>query len=155
LTAILSTPCTFGMFLGLLVWASLQTPIVGTSLVMAVGFGMAVPYLILAAVPELAKRFPRTGPWAEIVKQMMGFLLLGTAIYFARRFLPEELAEKGFWWLLFAVVAAAAGFLIVRTLQFTHKLRPIIIASAVAVLLVTPALAVTLRLTYVPVEWVK
>jgi thiol:disulfide interchange protein DsbD len=155
LTAILSTPCTFGMFLGLLVWASLQSPVVGTSLVMAVGFGMAVPYLILAAVPELARRFPRTGPWAEIVKQMMGFLLLGTAIYFARRFLPEGLAEQGFWWLLFAVVAASGAFLVIRTLQFTHKLRPVIIASVIAVLLISPALAITLHLTYVPVEWVK
>ncbi len=54
LTAVLSTPCTFGMFLGLLVWASKQTPLIGTTLVMTVGVGMAFPYLVLRAFPELA-----------------------------------------------------------------------------------------------------
>jgi thiol:disulfide interchange protein DsbD len=155
LTAILSTPCTFGLFLGLLVWAASQPPVLGTALVMTVGFGMALPYLILAATPELARRFPRTGPWAEIVKQMMGFLLLATAIYFGRRFLPEGLGERGFWWMLFAVVAASGVFLIVRTLQFTRRALPIGIAVAIALLIVGPALAVTMRLADVPIEWQK
>jgi len=114
-----------------------------------------LPYLILAGLPELARRFPHTGPWAEIVKQMMGFLLLGTAIYFGRRFLPEGLAEQRFWWILFVVVAASGAFLVIRTFQFTRRAQPIAIACAVALLLVTPALAVTLRLTYVPVNWIK
>lgn len=155
LTAILSTPCTFGMFLGLLVWAAAQPAALGTALVMTVGVGMALPYFILAAFPELARRFPRTGPWAEIVKQMMGFLLLATAIYFGRRFLPEALHENGFWWLLFAVVAASGIFLVVRTLQFTRRAGPVIAAVAVALLLVAPSLAVTLRLTYTPINWQK
>jgi thiol:disulfide interchange protein DsbD len=155
LTAILSTPCTFGMFLGLLVWAAAQPAALGTALVMTVGLGMAVPYFILAAVPELARRFPRTGPWAEIIKQMMGFLLLATAIYFGRRFLPDSLHDSGFWWMLFAVVAASGVFLIIRTLQFTRRTGPIVAAVAVALLIVAPSLAVTLRLTYVPINWQK
>ncbi|HVT90942.1 MAG TPA: cytochrome c biogenesis protein CcdA [Tepidisphaeraceae bacterium] len=155
LTAILSTPCTFGMFLGLLVWATTQPPVVGTSLIMCVGLGMALPYLILAAFPGLARNFPRTGPWAEIVKQMMGFLLLATAVYFARRFLPDSLGDAGFWWTLFAVIAASGIFLVFRTLQFTRKALPVVVACAIAIIIVAPALAVTLRLTYSPVHWVK
>src|SRR5205814_2735179 len=86
-TAILSTPCTFGLFLGLLVWATTQPGVVGLSLLIAVGIGMAFPYVVLSGSPELARRFPRTGPWAELVKQMMGFLLIASAVYFARRFI--------------------------------------------------------------------
>lgn len=155
LTAVLSTPCTFGMFLGLLVWAASQTPVIGTALVMNVGLGMAIPYLVLAAFPELAKNFPRTGPWAEIVKQMMGFLLIATAVFFGRQFLPESIDEKAFWWIIFGVVAASAVFLIIRTIQITNGPRAIATAIVVAAILVVPALIVTLHLTYVPVRWVK
>jgi len=155
LTAVLSTPCTFGMFLVLLVWAANQPPVIGTALVMTVGLGMALPYLILAAFPQLARRIPRSGPWAEIVKQMMAFLLLASAVYFGRRFLPEPLRQQGFWWVLFAVIAAAGLFLIIRTIQLMPRALPIAISFAIATLLVAPALAVTLRLTNVPVNWVK
>lgn len=155
LTAILSTPCTFGMFLGLLVWATTQTPTIGVSLVMCVGLGMALPYLVLAGFPNLARNFPRTGPWAEIVKQMMGFLLLASAVYFGRRFLPEAVRDSGFWWILFGVVAASGLFLIVRTLQFTHRTGPVVAAAVVALLIVAPSLAITLRLAYSPVKWVR
>ena len=117
LTAALSTPCTFGMFVGLLTVAlSQQSRWIGATLITTVGVGMASPYFLLSAFPEMARRFPRTGPWAEMVKQLMGFLLLGTAVYFARPFFQKFLhsdsspyrASDVFWWALFAVVAAAS-----------------------------------------------
>ena len=85
LTAALSTPCTFGLFVGLLAWALAQPPFIGVAVLMTVGVGMAFPYFVLSAFPQVAKNFPRTGPWAEIIKQLMGFLLLATAVYFASR----------------------------------------------------------------------
>src|SRR5439155_23644025 len=133
LTAALSTPCTFGMFVGLLTWALAQpSRFVGGSLLTMVGVGMAFPYLVLSAFPELARRFPRTGPWAELVKQMMGFLLLGTAVYFARPFIEKlvrpsqnnHLASDVFWWTLFGVVAVAGVYLLVRTMKFAKRLTP-------------------------------
>jgi hypothetical protein len=48
----------------------------------------------------------------EIVKQLMGFLLLGSAVYFGRRFLPAILAEDNFWWLLFTVIAAVSALVL-------------------------------------------
>jgi thiol:disulfide interchange protein DsbD len=155
LTAVLSTPCTFGMFLGLLVWATYQPPVLGTSLVMTVGLGMALPYLVLAAFPELSRHIPRSGAWSEIVKQMMAFLLLATAVYFGRRFLPEAVRDHRFWWVLFAVIATAGVFLVARTIQLVGKPRAIVIASLVALLIVAPSLAATLRLAYHPIAWVK
>lgn len=153
LTAVLSTPCTFGMFLGLLVWASAQPWQIGLSLMIIVGAGMAFPYLILSAVPEVARRFPRTGPWAELVKQMMGFLLIGSAVFFARRFLNGILGEKAFWWVLFAVVAIAAGYLILRTVQFSRTFVGRVVAVVLALVLVVPSLAFTIRQTNPPIDW--
>jgi thiol:disulfide interchange protein DsbD len=153
LTAILSTPCTFGMFLVLLVWAAAQPWAIGLTLLIVVGIGMAFPYLVLSAFPEIARRFPRSGPWAELVKQMMGFLLIGSAVFFARRFLNPLVGEKVFWWLLFAVVAIAALYLIVRTIQFSRTAIGPLIAVVLAALLVAPSLAFTIRQTNPPIDW--
>ena len=153
LAAVLSTPCTAPMFLGLLIWATRQPWALGVALVMAVGVGMALPYLILSIFPELARRFPRTGPWSEMIKQLMGFLLLGVAFYFARPFLAAVLSRTAFWWGLFAIVAAAALFLVVRAFQFSPRLLPRLAALVVALVLAGPALGLTLALTHHPIDW--
>jgi thiol:disulfide interchange protein len=153
LTAILSTPCTFGLFFALLVWAVAQPAAVGLSLLITVGIGMAFPYIVLSAFPEVARNFPRTGPWAELVKQLMGFLLIASAVFFARGFIEGPLGEKAFWWMLFAVVAAAGIYLIVRSIQYSRTMVGRLVATAVALLLVLPSLAFTLRQTNPPIDW--
>lgn len=153
LTAVLSTPCTFGMFAELLIWASAQPVVIGVAALMVAGVGMALPYLILAAFPAMAQRLPRAGPWAELVKQMMGFLLIATAVYFSRTFLPAGWRGANIWWAIFAVIVGSAIFLIVRTITITRKPAGIFLAVIIAVLIVAPAWAVTLRLTYAPIAW--
>ncbi len=153
LTAILSTPCTFGMFLGLLTWALTQPPAIGLALVINVGVGMALPYLLLSAAPELARRFPRTGPWAELVKQMMGFLLLGSAIYFARRWIDRFSGEDATWWAIFAVAVVAAIFLVTRTIRFSKTVMPRWIAVSIAVLIIAGSFVAVRSLTNRPYEW--
>ena len=48
---------------------------------MALGLGMALPYVILSASPGLLKFIPKPGPWMETLKQFMGFLLMATVIW--------------------------------------------------------------------------
>ena len=96
LTAVLSTPCTAPLFPPLLLWASSQPTLLAVLGVLMVGVGMAFPYVVLSAFPQLARNFPRTGAWAELVKQMMGFLLLAAAAYFGGR------AIDSWRWLLVA-----------------------------------------------------
>jgi thiol:disulfide interchange protein len=153
LTALLSTPCTFGIFVGVLAWAITQPPGVGVGILVTVGAGMAAPYFILSALPEVARRFPRTGPWAEVVKQMMGFLLLLTAVYFARPFIGRVIHGETFWWLLFGIVCAAALYLLIRTVQFSKTIIPRLVGCAIAVLMVGGALKAALQLTARPFAW--
>jgi len=153
LTAALSTPCTFGMFVFLLTWALSQPASIGVALIMTVGVGMAFPYFVLSAFPEVARNFPRTGPWAEVVKQMMGFLLLAAAVYFAQPLYERFISDSAFWWTLFAVIAAAGVFLIVRTLQVTPRGQARVIAVCIALLFVVPSFFVTRRLAGRPFEW--
>jgi suppressor for copper-sensitivity B len=47
----------------------------------AIGLGMACPYLVLAAAPAAARALPKPGPWMDTVKNLMGFLLAGAAVW--------------------------------------------------------------------------
>jgi suppressor for copper-sensitivity B len=153
LTAALSTPCTFGMFFVMLTWLLSQPKWEGVVVMDAVGFGMAAPYLLLSGFPEVARRFPRTGPWAEVVKQFMAFLLLATAVYFAQPFFARVDAVHADWWLIFAVIAAGGIFLVIRGIQFHKSAVAIVVTSVLAVLIVAPSAYATHRLTIEPYAW--
>jgi thiol:disulfide interchange protein len=143
-TAILATPCTAPLLPGLLVWGATQPVYVGVPAMLLVGVGMAIPYLILSATPELAKKFPRSGPWPELFKQMMGFMLLAVAVYFAGGRLihgPE------FWWLVTGVIAIASLYLVARTVQLSPNGRPVGISSTLAVIMLGGALWWTTKIT--------
>ena len=153
LTAALSTPCTFGMFVGLLTWALAQPATIGVALIMTVGVGMAFPYFVLSAFPQIARNFPRTGQWADVVKQMMGFLLLATAVYFAQPLLARFFSINVFWWAMFGVIAIGAIFLVIRALQITDRVGARIVAALVALLATTAALWGAIDITSRPYEW--
>ena len=143
-TAVLATPCTAPLLPPLLLWASSQPPSLGVPAFLMVGVGMAFPYVLLSATPELARRFPRTGPFSELFKQMMGFLLLASAAYFAAGRLihgPE------FFWAVVAVVAVSALYLVARTVQLTKNAVPVAVSSALAILLLGTSLWWTAKIT--------
>jgi len=76
LAAIMGTPCSFGILGAAMAWAQSQSVWLGTLAIMVIGVGMAVPYAILTSMPGLLKRLPRAGPWMEMFKQGIGFILL-------------------------------------------------------------------------------
>jgi thiol:disulfide interchange protein len=142
LTAILSTPCTGPLFPPLMLWAQQQPTSVGVPAFMMVGVGMAFPYIALAAVPEVARKFPRVGPFAELFKQMLGFVLLGFTVFFAAgRFTHPA----GQWWAVVPIAVMAALYLMARTVQLSKEARPVAISSFAAVAIVTVSVLVACR----------
>jgi suppressor for copper-sensitivity B len=99
---ILATPCS-GPFLGPVFGYLLQEPPYMSYLIFgAVGLGMASPYLVIGAVPELICFLPKPGRWMETVKQLMAFLLLATVVYLfstlsATYFIPTLALLVGLW----------------------------------------------------------
>jgi thiol:disulfide interchange protein DsbD len=142
LTAVLSTPCTGPLFPLLLAWAQSHSTGVGIVAMMMVGVGMAFPYILLSAFPEAARNFPRTGAWADLFKQMLGFMLLAfTAFFAAGRFTTPA----GQWWAVVPVAVMAAFYLLARTVQLSKEARPVGIASFIAVGIVTASVLVACR----------
>jgi len=78
---LMATPCS-APFLGTAISFALSQPPVGILAVFtAVGLGMSLPYLLLAAWPGAARLFPKPGAWMETVRGVMGFLLAAAAIW--------------------------------------------------------------------------
>ncbi|MDX2115506.1 MAG: cytochrome c biogenesis protein CcdA [Planctomycetota bacterium] len=153
MTAVLATPCT-APFLGSAVgWATQQQPPVTLATFAAVGIGMALPYLVLAMFPRLVSRVPKSGPGSELVKQVMGLLMLAVAAFFIGSGLQTLAADVPYlgevlhWWIV-AIFASAAGlWLIVRTFQLTTSPARRAAFTLVGLLLGGAAVAWSVRLT--------
>jgi thiol:disulfide interchange protein DsbD len=123
-------------------WAATKPPAVGVATMMTVGVGMAFPDVLLSAFPEAARKFPRVGPWSELFKQMLGFVLLAFTVFFAAgRFTHPA----GQWWAAVPVAVMAALYLMARTVQLTKEARPVAISSLLAVSIVTASVLVACR----------
>lgn len=78
---LMATPCS-APFLGTAVGFALGQPALTVfAIFTAVGLGMASPYLLLAAWPRAARLLPKPGMWMVRLKEVMGFLLAGAAVW--------------------------------------------------------------------------
>ena len=147
MTAILGLPC-FGFVAGaLLAGLAVMPPLVVIVIFLALGAGMALPYLVLSVRPGLVKKLPKTGPASELVKQVMGLLMIAAAAYFIGSGVLALLSGAGVsaglpwwakavhWWAIAALVLAASGWLAVRTFGITRRIGPRVSFSALALLL--------------------
>ncbi len=127
MTGVLGLPC-FGFVAGaLLASVATQPASVSLAIFAGIGVGMAAPYLILSANPKWLSKVPRTGPASELVKQVMGFLMLAAAAYFVGAGLialvsdHPYLAKQLHWWAIAFFASLAGIWLLVRTVQITKK----------------------------------
>lgn len=88
---VLSTPCS-GPFLGgifALIGGKLP-PLHATIVVLVIGAGMAIPYVVMGIWPRLMAWLPKPGPWMETFKEFLAFLFLGTVAFFFYTFNDED-----------------------------------------------------------------
>ncbi|HEY3568918.1 MAG TPA: protein-disulfide reductase DsbD domain-containing protein, partial [Thermoanaerobaculia bacterium] len=93
---LMATPCS-APFLGTAIsFALAQSAPVILAVFTALGLGMALPYLLVAAAPGIARFLPRPGAWMETVRGLMGFLLAAAAVWLffilSSQVSPEQLA---------------------------------------------------------------
>jgi len=97
LAALVATPCT-APFMGVALGYTLTQPAIITLLIfLALGFGLALPYLMIAFVPALRNALPRPGAWMVTVRQLLAFPLYASAAWL----LSVYMAQTGALPLLF------------------------------------------------------
>lgn len=81
LAAVVASPCTAPFMGAALGFALTQPAIACIAVFAALGFGMALPLLILCYLPTLAARLPKPGAWMDNLKQFLAFPLYLSAIW--------------------------------------------------------------------------
>lgn len=138
LAAVLSTPCTGPFLGGVLVYSLTSPPLVTFWLFAAVGIGLALPYVVVIVQPGLLRRLPRGGESSSRAKQILGFVLLAGAAFFAGSLMPAPWAV-GVWYLWMAGVAIWGVVALRQPRSVSARLVPALCAVA-GILLVYSAL---------------
>ena len=168
MTAVLSTPCTAPFMGAAMAWAATESPSITFVTFAAIGMGMAVPYLVLAMFPALTDRMPKAGPASELIKQVLGGLMLAAAAYFigvgfsGMLVDPPEPPSRAYFWVVAAILVAVALWLLIQTWTLTanaasdatkRRWRPTgtLLALAMAAIAVLGARSLT---DHGPINWV-
>lgn len=102
---VVAAPCIGPFVLGLLTWVAGMGDVgLGFLVFFVLSLGLGLPLFLLALFSGQLQRLPRAGGWMIWVRKLMGWALVGMAVYFIRPLLPD--AIKPF---MSAAVALAAG----------------------------------------------
>lgn len=137
LAAFVATPCA-GPFLGAALGTALLLPMAGGLLVFAaLGLGLALPFVVLAFVPQLQDRLPRPGPWMRRLQRFLAIPMAATAI--AALWLLYRQAGNGGLLAGLAAVAVLIAMLVPIGLRQRAGKRTELAAAAVIVVIAAAA----------------
>ena len=115
---LLATPCS-APFLGTAVAYALTAPLPQLWLLfIALGVGMSLPWLLVAALPGLARCLPRPGPWMVHLRSVLGLLMLLATFWLVTLLVPH-------WGSTFATVLAAALLLVLCAWLVKRRALPL------------------------------
>jgi len=81
LAVVIASPCTAPFMGAALGFALAGSTAVTLVVFVALGIGMAIPYVTLALLPGWRRRLPRPGPWLVRLKELLAFPLYATVIW--------------------------------------------------------------------------
>jgi thiol:disulfide interchange protein DsbD len=81
LATIVATPCTAPFMGAALGFALIAPAAVAIGIFLALGLGLAAPYLIASLTHRWQRLLPKPGRWMEFVKQLLAFPLYGTVAW--------------------------------------------------------------------------
>jgi thiol:disulfide interchange protein len=81
LATVMATPCT-APFMATAVSAALTQPApVAIAIFLTLGFGLALPYLVISFTPALRRYLPKPGAWMETFQQLLAFPIYGAVAW--------------------------------------------------------------------------
>jgi thiol:disulfide interchange protein DsbD len=129
LATTLATPCTAPFLAPALGFAFAQSAGIIVLIFLAVGLGLASPYILLSWNPAWLKFLPKPGAWMEKFKIAMGFPMLATVVWLFQ-IAASSYGKNVLWLGVFLVVVAFAAWIFGEFVQRgrTHKTLAAIIA---------------------------
>ncbi|MFP4003562.1 MAG: protein-disulfide reductase DsbD family protein [Alphaproteobacteria bacterium] len=115
LATVVAAPCTAPFMALALGTAMTLPPSTGLGVFLALGAGMALPYLVFSFAPALAARLPRPGPWMERLKQVLAFPLYLTAVWLLWVLARQNVGADGIGFILAGLVLVAFAAWLLHT----------------------------------------
>ncbi len=103
LATLVATPCTAPFMAPAIGYALTQPIYVALLVFFMLGFGLALPFLVLSYSDRIAKAMPRPGAWMETFKQGLAFPMLATAAWLLFVF-NNEAGSIAMLFLIFAII---------------------------------------------------
>lgn len=134
-SSLVVSPCVSAPFAGILLHISTTGDSLGGGIsLFTLGLGMGVPLFVIAAGGSVL--LPKAGTWMVVVRNAIGVMLLGVAIYLLSRIIPSYIA-LALWGCLAAGIAVFIG-----TFDFSQvKSKPQKCAQVIGLFLIVYAIA--------------
>lgn len=107
LAVVLATPCTAPFMGAALGYAFFAPPLLAALVFVALGVGLALPFLMIAWIPSLGRLIPKPGAWTDTFKKVMAVPMYATVAW-----LVWLLFQLRGWLAVALFVVAAAGLLL-------------------------------------------
>ncbi len=119
IAGIVASPCVGPVLVGVLAYiAKTQNIVLGFWLLFTFAMGMGVLFLLIGTFSSSFKKLPRSGPWMDGVKFVLGTTMLGVALYYLKPLLPET------WFMIcLSLMLATAVFIFIAKVypKLDHK----------------------------------
>lgn len=153
LATVVASPCTAPFMGTALGFAVTQPKLVAISVFAALGFGMALPMLILCYSPKLLHKIPKPGPWMDTLKQLLAFPLYATAVWLSW-VVGNQTGVNGMATLLLGGVLIALALWLWRGKTVSRLISGCSLAVALG-MLSSPLLAPTPKAALEPGDWIS
>ena len=99
LAVVVAAPCT-APFMGASVGVAFTLPAWQAMLIFAMlGSGLALPFTLMAWVPQTARWLPRPGAWMQVLRQALAFPMWLTVVWLLWVLSKQTSADAASWWL--------------------------------------------------------
>lgn len=130
LAVVVASPCTAPFMGSALAFAFTAHWLLALSVFLALGLGLALPFLLIGFLPGLAGRLPKPGAWMDTLKHWLAYPMYLTAVWLAWVFGNQKGVDGLALLLLAATMLAAALWWFER-----QKLNPNLPAKAIVLAL--------------------
>ncbi|MEO8461017.1 MAG: protein-disulfide reductase DsbD, partial [Dokdonella sp.] len=141
LACVVASPCTAPFMGGALAYAFAASPLIALAVFLALGLGLALPFLVVGFVPAFARLLPKPGAWMETFKQVLAFPMYLTAVWLLWVLGQQRGVDAIGLILIGAVVLALALWWLGRAARLTAFARVAI--AALLLIAVVPIWGVT------------
>ncbi len=137
LAAVVATPCTAPFMGTALGFALTQPPVIATTILLSLGFGMALPLLLISIIPALGRILPRPGAWMETFKELLAFPMFVSMVWLLW-VLVQQTSPQEELYVMLGLVMTAFSFWLWRKMSLQNKLVKMIVWVMLAALSALP-----------------